>query len=87
MAVDTNIRKGLLKQALTTRPPSISVIAESLFTERRQISSRLPSRIAVHIQLLARPKAGLKSLFQKSPLKKRAAHGATIYDINPPINT
>ena len=31
--------------------------------------------------------AGLKSLFQKSPLKNQAVHGATIYDINPPINT
>ena len=27
------------------------------------------------------------SLFQKSPLKNQAVHGATIYDINPPINT
>ena len=25
--------------------------------------------------------AGFKSLFQKSPLKNRAAHGATIYDM------
>ena len=31
--------------------------------------------------------AGFKSLFQKSPLKNRAVHGATIYDINPPVNT
>ena len=29
----------------------------------------------------------IKSLFQKSPLKSRTVHGATIYDINPPINT
>ena len=33
------------------------------------------------------PRAGLKSLFQKSPLKNRAVHGATIYNINPPVNT
>ena len=31
--------------------------------------------------------AGFKSLFQKSPLKNRAGHGATNYDINPPIST
>ena len=31
--------------------------------------------------------AGLKSLFQKSPLKNQAVHGATIYHINPPIST
>ena len=26
-------------------------------------------------------------MFQKSPLKNQAVHDATIYDINPPINT
>ena len=31
--------------------------------------------------------AGFKSLFQKSPLKSRAVHGATIYDVVLPINT
>ena len=30
---------------------------------------------------------GFKSLFQKSPLMNQAVHGATIYDINLPINT
>ena len=32
-------------------------------------------------------KTGLKSLFQKSPLKSRAVHGATICDVIIPINT
>ena len=27
------------------------------------------------------------NLFPKSPLKNQAVHGATIYDINPPITT
>ena len=31
--------------------------------------------------------AGLKSLFQKSPLKNRAVDGATIYDMKHAINT
>ena len=35
----------------------------------------------------ARPRSGLKSLFQKSPLKNRAVHCATIYDISPSITT
>ena len=30
----------------------------------------------------AAAKAGLKSLFQKSPLKNQAVHGATNYDTN-----
>ena len=34
-----------------------------------------------------RNKADLKSLFQKSPLKSRAVHGATICDVILPNNT
>ena len=30
---------------------------------------------------------GLQSLFEKSPLKSRAVHGATICDVILPINT
>ena len=37
--------------------------------------------------LVSYPKAGFKSLFQKSPLKSRAVHGATICDVILPINT
>ena len=39
------------------------------------------------LALVGADTAGLKSLFQKSPLKSRAVHGATICDVILPINT
>ena len=50
------------------------VVAERL----REVLLEAAGRIPVGV--------GFKSLFQKSPLKNQAVHGATNYDINPPIS-